>query len=154
MRFAFRLLEHADIETMREWHYPAPYERYDLDADPSDVDEMRAGVGGDRWHAVDDADSGKLVAFFEFVIVGAEVEIGLGLRPDLTGLGLGPPLLEAGMASARDRWQPRRFALDVQPWNERAIRAYEKAGFERDTIYIRTFDGGLQREFLRMSRTA
>jgi ribosomal-protein-alanine N-acetyltransferase len=145
-------LEHADIDAMLAWRYPAPYDRYDLDADPSDIDEMRAGVGGDRWHAVDDADSGELVAFFEFVNIGDEVEIGLGLRPDLTGIGLGPPLLEGGIAFARDRWQPRRFALDVQPWNERAIRAYEKAGFERGTIYTRAFHGGLEREFLRMSR--
>jgi len=44
--------------------------------------------------------------------------------------------------------------LDVFPWNERAIKAYEHAGFERGEVYVRRFDGGIERRFLRMSRLA
>jgi ribosomal-protein-alanine N-acetyltransferase len=82
------------------------------------------------------------------------VEIGLGLRPDLTGRGLGPAYIESGLAFARDRWAPARFALDVYPWNERAIRAYERVSFTRGDRYVRRFDDGDEREFLRMTRLA
>jgi [ribosomal protein S18]-alanine N-acetyltransferase len=82
------------------------------------------------------------------------VEVGLGLRPDQTGRGLGPAYIESGLAFARDRWAPARFALDVYPWNERAIRAYEHVGFVRGERYVRRFDDGAEREFLRMTRPA
>ena len=144
-----------DIKVMRTWHYPEPYQTYDLDSDPDDVDLMLADIAsGDRYFAVVDPDTDALIGFFAFVLMEgeAEVEIGLGLRPDLTGLGLGPTLVESGMAYARTRWSPSTFALDVFPWNARAIKAYERAGFARGDVYTRSFDGGTERRFLRMSR--
>ena len=36
----------------------------------------------------------------------------------------------------------------------RAIRSYEKAGFARGDVYVRTFDDGNEVTFLRMSRLA
>jgi len=131
---------------MLTWRYPPPYDRYDLDADPSDVDLMRSGVGGDRWFAVDDAVT-EPAAFFEFVgLEDRTIEIGLGLRPDLTGRGLGATLIEEGLRFARRRWGARSFALDVYPWNDRAIRAYEKAGFIRGEVYTRRFEDGRDRK--------
>ena len=110
---------------------------------------------GELEFAVDDAESGELVGFLELDGdrgPGACVEIGLGLRPDLTGRGLGPAFVGAAMAFARERWHPTTFALDVFPWNERAIRAYERAGFERGEVYVRTFPDGNEVTFLRMAR--
>jgi len=72
----------------------------------------------------------------------------------LTGLGLGAAFVEAAMMFARDRWAPRSFGLDVFPWNERAIRSYERAGFSRGEVYVRRFDGGNEVTFLRMGRRA
>jgi RimJ/RimL family protein N-acetyltransferase len=57
------------------------------------------------------------------------VTIGLGLRPDLTGSGLGLPFVEAGLAMGRERFHPARFRLFVYAWNQRAITIYERAGF-------------------------
>jgi [ribosomal protein S18]-alanine N-acetyltransferase len=140
---------------MESWRYPPPYDPYDLAADPGDIEIMMAAAGsGQGWFATDDAQTGELVGFFEFVMLDDEAEIGLGLRPDLTGRGLGPAYIESGLAFARERWAPARFALDVYPWNERAIRAYEQAGFVRGDVYVRRFDDGREREFLRMSRPA
>lgn len=155
MEVSIRPLTTDDVRAMETWRYPPPYDPYDVAADPGDVGIMLAAAdAGEGWFAADDAETGELVGFFEFVILGDEVEIGLGLRPDLTGVGLGPAYVEAGLAFARDRWAPVRFALDVYPWNERAIRAYERAGFVRGTRYLRRFDDGREREFLRMSRPA
>jgi RimJ/RimL family protein N-acetyltransferase len=108
----------------------------------------------DVWFAVDDAQTGDLVGFAELTRIGDLVEIGLGMRPDTTGLGLGAPFTEAVMAFARERWRPSGFALDVLPWNERAMRAYERAGFVRGERYVRRFEDGTEREFVRMDRPA
>ena len=144
-----------DVEVMRTWHYPEPYQTYDLDSDPDDVDLMLADIeAGERWFSVMGPDLDELVGFLEFVRLDREIEIGLGLRPDLTGLGLGASLVDSGLAFACERWSPSTFTLDVFPWNQRAIKAYEHAGFERGEVYVRRFDGGIERRFLRMSRLA
>lgn len=154
MNFALRPMTAADVDDMRGWRYPEPYATYDSGSDPAEDDLMLAELAEERWFAVVDPGSGALLGFFEFVVLDDEVEIGLGLRPDLTGHGHGVSLVETGLAFARHRWSPQTFSLDVFPWNERAIIVYERAGFERGTVYIRHFDGGVEREFLRMSRAA
>jgi len=159
--FSVRALAAADAGAIASWRYPPPYDVYDVPKDPSwEAEILDATRWGTSYFAVDDAESGELVGFLELVAKepdsddDLEIEIGLGLRPDLTGLGFGPSLVEAGMAFARDRCRPRTFALDVFPWNERAIRAYEKAGFERGDVYVRTFPDGNEVTFLRMARPA
>ena len=155
MNFSLRPMTADDVAVMRTWRYPEPYQTYDLDSDPGDVDLMLAEIAnGERWFAVVGPGEEGLIGFFGFAVLEDVVEIGLGLRPDLTGRGAGPAFVETGLAFARTRWSPSTFALDVFPWNERAIRAYERAGFVRGDIYIRHFDGGNQRRFLRMSRPA
>ncbi len=152
MRISVRPLAAADVDAMLAWRYDPPYDRYDIDADPSDVELMRAAVAsGEGWYAADDVETGELVGFFEFVVAGDEIDVGLGLRPDLTGRGLGAGFLRQGLAFARDRWSPMTFALDVYEWNERAIRAYEGAGFARGEVYLRRFPDGNEKEFLRMT---
>ncbi len=162
MRFTIRPLTETDAVAVASWRYPAPYDVYDVPEDPSLEDEL---FDPDRWgvsyFAVDDAGAGDLVGFYELVAsdpdtrgVVPEVEIGLGLRPDLTGRALGSDFVEAGLAFSRERWHPRLFALDVFPWNERAIRCYEHVGFERGEVYVRRFASGNEVTFLRMTRPA
>lgn len=154
MRFAIRALTHPDVDDILGWRYPPPYERYDMTADMADEADLRASVtGAGNWFAVEDADAGDLVAFLDLRPGDEEIEFGLGLRPELTGRGLGASVVEAAMTFAAATWgAPSRFALDVFPWNERAIRAYAKAGFVRGEVYIKRFEDGAEREFLRMTR--
>ena len=141
----------ADIEKMNHWRYPPPYDVYDVTPSAEDVQAMLDPLG-DTWFSADDAAYGDLAGFFEFGHQGRVVEIGLGLRPDLTGRGIGTSFVAAGMAFALSRWKLSAFAVDVLPWNARAMRAYEAAGFERGVTYVRRFDDGNEREFVRMSR--
>lgn len=157
MQFSIRPFTSADADAVASWRYPPPYGAYDASEDPSFEEGIRDPA---RWgefdFAVDDAETGELVGFLELTAIEEQrlVEIGLGLRPDLTGRGLGPDYIGTAMAFARERWHPSTFALDVFPWNERAIRAYERAGFARGEVYVRTFPDGNEVTFLRMSRPA
>ena len=110
------------------WQYEFPYEWYDTSSDPRKVELFAHPQKRESLRAVVDAD-GELVGFFNFVREGDEVRIGLGMRPDLTGRGLAQPFIEAGLDYARLEWQPKRFRLWVAWWNERALRAYRRAGF-------------------------
>ena len=135
------------------WQYEPPYSFYDWTADADDLaellgEETREG----KYFSAVGADE-ELVGWFAFTYERDCVGVGLGLRPDLTGRGLGLAYLQAGLAFATQRFTPRRFRLSVATFNERAIRVYERAGFAP----LRTFDhatnGGIH-PFLEMTRPA
>jgi RimJ/RimL family protein N-acetyltransferase len=155
MRFVVRPFTEPDARAVVAWRYPPPYDVYD---ESEETEDGRTILDPARWpdtyFAVEDPDAGELVGFLELTPGVDEVEIGLGMRPDLIGMGLGPAFVTAALEFARERWAPATFALDVFPWNERAIRAYEKAGFVRGEVYLRRFPNGTERTFLRMSRPA
>ena len=111
-----------------DWRYEFPYEWYDTASDPGRVELFSSAVRREGLRAVI-GDEGDLVGFFNFVREGDEVRIGLGMRPDLTGQGLAQPFIQAGLEYARAQWEPLRFRLWVARWNERALRAYRRAGF-------------------------
>jgi len=75
------------------------------------------------------------------------------MRPDLTGKGLGLAFVEAGLAFAREQFHPDYFHLFVYTSNERAIKVYEQAGFQRVRVFMRRNIQG-ESEFLEMKRHA
>jgi ribosomal-protein-alanine N-acetyltransferase len=151
--FTFSRLSQKEAEAIAEWHYPEPYSFYDWSADVDDLQELLdPELRGEAYWAVRD-ETDELVGHFSFKPKGGAVEIGLGLRPDLTGQGLGASFLAAGLEFARERFSPERFTLAVATFNERAIKVYERAGFARDRVYMHSTNGG-EWEFLEMSRPA
>ena len=145
-------MRREDAEAVAAWHYEPPYDFYDFRADPEDLEEILDPVRreGD-YHAVDL--DGRLAGFFSFKVHGDAVEIGLGLRPDLAGRGLGLEFVEAGLEFARATFRPASFWLDVATWNGRAKKVYERAGFEAGHVWTHTAGQGPV-DFLRMSRGA
>lgn len=143
MRIAPLTLEHAaDICT---WRYPAPHDCYDMtDADPHWLVQPEAG-----FHAVLD-DHGALVGFRSYGADGQvpgwtyddrALDTGGGLRPDLTGKGLGRAAIAAGLAHGRERFAPPAFRVTVASFNVRALRVVEGLGFERVGRFDATTDG-------------
>jgi [ribosomal protein S18]-alanine N-acetyltransferase len=165
MQLTFSLMNGAEAQAILAWRYEGPYAVYNAAPDdPEGLAEML-----DRrspYYAVRD-EEGRIVGFFNFgtsaliwdsgepgiYLDGRTVPVGLGLRPDLTGKGLGQAFVNAGLTFARKRFRPERFCLYVFAWNERAIRAYERTGFERGRILTRNSDTG-KHEFLEMRRDA
>ena len=136
----------AHAQEIATWRYEFPYEWYDTAADPSRIELFAHHERSGGLRAVVD-DGGELVGFFNFVHEGDEIRIGLGMRPDLTGRGLAQPFINAGLDYARLQWEPLRFRLWVAAWNERALRAYRRAGF-------REIPHAEQSRFVEMERPA
>ena len=110
------------------WQYEFPYEWYDTSNDPRKVELFAHPARREGLRAVV-GDDGELIGFFNFVREGDEVRLGLGMHPELTGRGLAQPFIQAGLDYATLEWRPRKFRLWVASWNERALRAYRRAGF-------------------------
>jgi GNAT superfamily N-acetyltransferase len=79
------------------------------------------------------------------------LDIGLGLRPDLTGCGLGQSFVKAALECASAMFLPRGFRLTVAAFNERAIRVYERIGFSKGERCL-SITHGTTTEFILMSK--
>lgn len=135
------------------WHYEGIYVFYDMDQDAEDLEELLDPHSwADRYYAVVNK-CNELIGFFCFEQDGEAVIIGLGLRPDHTGKGLGQTFVEAGLEFAQEKFSPTAFRLSVATFNQRAIRLYERVGFKPDGVFMNETNGG-QYEFLRMVRKA
>jgi [ribosomal protein S18]-alanine N-acetyltransferase len=160
LRFTLKPITTCDARAISRWRYGGPYSIYD--GDPTSVDALLEPRLS--YHSVYD-ERGDLVGYFCFgedarVAAGRRlgvyeiepaIDIGLGMRPDLTGRGLGEAFLLAGLRFARETYTPPAFRLTVATFNRRAIRVYERAGFEP----VETFGAptrGAEREWLLMRR--
>jgi ribosomal-protein-alanine N-acetyltransferase len=145
-----RQMREEEAHQIAAWRYEGQYAFYDADADPGDLALLLSAEHREGRYFSALAD-GELIGFFGFGTDGGDVVVGLGLRPDLTGRGLGFEFLEAGLDFARERFEPSGFRLSVATFNERAIRVYERAGFVRLRTYDHETNGGVFL-FLEMAR--
>lgn len=160
MDFIFKEMSEKDAREIAAWKYDPPYDFYDVAKGPEDLEELlNPDKRRDYYSATSD---GELVGYFcfgaEATVPGGDysgdaVDVGLGMRPDLTGKGLGQKFLEAGLAFAEARFSPTRFRLSVADFNERAIKAYERAGFEKAGSFMQRTNGA-GRPFTLMTRPA
>jgi [ribosomal protein S18]-alanine N-acetyltransferase len=138
-----RPLERRDAEAVGSWRYQGPWSVYD----PRPGDDPLSAVAG--YDAVVD-DAGSLVGF---VCVGQEarvpglaeadgiIDIGVGMRPDLVGRGLGRHFGAVVLDHVRGRCGDRPLRAVVQGWNERSLRLARGLGF-RDAGTHQCVQGG------------
>jgi [ribosomal protein S18]-alanine N-acetyltransferase len=122
----------ADIET---WAYDGPWAVYDSDG-PLDPEL-------DYWAVVEDTGEEASAApdrLVGFACIGADarvpglaavdgvLDVGVGMRPELVGQGLGPEFAETVLAFAGRRGDARLRAV-VQDWNQRSLRLMARLGF-------------------------
>ena len=155
MSFHFEPMRWDDARAVSRWRYDGLYAMYNQNALPMlTLAVFRAPLRGLGLEAfIVRGDSGERVGIFTFIQRDTAVEIGLAMRPDLTGQGLGLAFVEAGLDFARARYAPTRFTLDVATFNERARRVYERAGFKPGETFTRRTNTG-PCEFLAMYRSA
>jgi len=137
--FAIRPMTAADAHAVAAWRYPGEYSFYDADADPDDLAELL------------DPARRELAGFVMAKLTGRTAEIGLGLRPDLTGRGLGESFVRACLRFASAALGAQRYTLAVAAFNRRAITVYERAGFREAERFEHYTNGGLH-SFIRMTR--
>lgn len=116
------------LEIANSWRYEGEYAFYDMTADPEDYEEIVSPEKrGERYFSV--FNEGVLTGFFCVEREGSNIELGLGLRPDLTGQGRGKHFLDEILHYVRENYDFDKICLDVASFNERAIKVYEWAGF-------------------------
>jgi ribosomal-protein-alanine N-acetyltransferase len=153
MHLEFRQINQDIADAIVAWHYEEPYTFYDQNQDEEDLEEFLNPENWPHGHYSAHDKEGQLVGSFFFEMKGEILTIGLGLRPDLTGRGIGINFINAGIEFAKQKYNPTHLCLSVATFNKRAIKAYQKAGFEKGEVFLQKTNGG-EYEFLRMSRPA
>lgn len=146
MRFHFEPMNAAYAEELTHWHYQPPYQMYNSTADqtliPSFVDPQNA------YYTI--LDNGEMVAFCcfgkEAQVPGGDygnvaLDIGLGVRPDLTGQGKGQMYIADVLNFARSMYDTTHFRITVAAFNQRALRAWKTAGFQEVQTFPAQDDG-------------
>lgn len=129
-------LEYAHL--ISEWVYSDEYSIYSFDNDKETIDEL---MNGQYFSCVDSENN--LIGYFCFgtlaqipTIEGNAydedmLDIGLGLKPELCGHGLGSLFMQTGINYSKQNLQAKKLRLSVACFNHRAIKLYEKLGFRQ-----------------------
>jgi ribosomal-protein-alanine N-acetyltransferase len=140
-------------EIINNWHYDGIYSFYDITTDEKDLK-----VFTDRAYWKDTIfavlnENNELVAWSSFYIENEIVWLSLGLKPELTGIGLGEEFVFECVNFAQSHYKPDKkiVKFDVALFNQRAIKVYERVGFsEFDRVIKHTSKGKV--EFIQMKR--
>jgi ribosomal-protein-alanine N-acetyltransferase len=147
--FDFRPMAKASALVIVHWRYSTPYDIYNLDS--GDVGETIEALLDPQfhYHIMTDQQEG-LVAYCCFgkdgQVPGGDysldaLDIGLGVRPDLTGQGRGLSFVGAVLDFACQTYSAQAFRVTVAQFNRRALRVWEQAGFRPVQTFERHGDG-------------
>lgn len=139
-------MNYNEAKQISKWIYKEPYSIYSMDGSDNCIDEL---LNGTYFSASDEENN--LIGYYCFgesaqVPVGNQfgaynckdiIDIGLGINPNLCGQGLGLKFLNSGLDYARNNLSAKRFRLTVVTFNQRAIKVYQKAGFEKINSFER-----------------
>jgi RimJ/RimL family protein N-acetyltransferase len=146
--FIFSPVDERRIREYVSWHYEPPYDIYN--ENPANADEIVAYYLDPQIqaHAITDKD-GRLVGICSFGPDGRvpggrylhdALDIGLAIRPDLTGKGLGHTYIEAVVAFAWKQFNPPALRVTIAEFNRRAQRVWKSAGFVQVERFGRYLD--------------
>ena len=146
MESNIKQINYDEAKQISKWIYQEPYSIYGMNGSGDCIKELLEWL---YYLATDNA--GNIVGYYCFgepaqVPVGKQfgvydykdiMDIGLGINPNLCGMGLGYNFLRNGLDFARNQLSAREFRLTVASFNQRAIKVYERLGFKRVASFER-----------------
>lgn len=129
------------------WHYEQPYDLY-MWRTWSEMEQEKIEFGdplirNEQYAAVlDSAD--RLAGFAQFFPLAGVTRLGLGMHPELCGLGLGTEFVKTIVEEAKRRTPGLEIDLEVPVWNLRAQKVYKRAGFFTTDCYERPANAGTE----------
>lgn len=115
-----------------DWHYEGEYEVYNMPSFEEAKKLKYAIANPDKYsnflcYGIDE----NLAGFIKLNLKDNNIiHVGIGLKPNLTGKGLGKKILSLGVDYIRKNYPNHKIMLEVRSWNQRAIGCYSGVGFE------------------------
>lgn len=145
MELTIRPMTAAGARVMASWQYPAPYAIYTLPSPPTEEEMAYYLDPAMAYHEMLD-ETGVLVGFCSFgkdgQVPGGDysddaLDIGMGVRPDLTGQGLGQHFASVVVEFACSHYAPSSLRVTIAAFNTRAQRLWQRLGFQPTSYFCR-----------------
>ncbi len=142
LKLSLREMNEKYASEILQWHYAAPYDFYNNDLSDETLQEMLENpyyaIFNEREELIGYYCTGTAAQVPKGHDIGAYaacyVDIGIGMKPNLTGQGLGTAFFSFIVKTIQQEHQlPLR--LTVARFNKRAICLYEKFGFVKDSEF-------------------
>lgn len=125
------------------WKYEQPYDFYDNEPSQESLVEML----NETYYVVLDNKS-ELIGFIctggsaqvendTYAYSEGFIDIGIGMKPELTGRGHGTPFFTFVLNYINKMFGKSPYRLTVAEFNQRAIRLYEKLGFIKEDTFVK-----------------
>ncbi|MGM9985710.1 MAG: GNAT family N-acetyltransferase [Bacillaceae bacterium] len=150
MKYKFEVMTQQQAEQIAyHWHYEDEYAFYDMEADQEDLEAfLDVEKRGNTMFAV--MKNNEVIGFLSInKITDTLIDIGLGMKPDLTGKGNGINFLKASMDFIKATYTPEKITLSVATFNQRAINVYKRIGFKEVNMFMQETNESTY-EFLKM----
>ena len=144
----FRPIDETGANFALSWRYDPPYDVYNSEIGEIGEDVRYLLDPKNNYYSIIDEDA-NLLGFCCFGrdarVPGGDyraqaLDIGMGLRPDLTGKGHGIIYVNAVLDFARRTFASNTFRVTVAEFNKRALRVWEKAFFRPIETFARDRD--------------
>lgn len=138
MSYQLTRLTEEEAKTISHWRYDPPYDFYNLPDNQVEIAVENYLLPEYAYHSIHD-EQGELIGFCTFGedarVSGGDydpdaLDIGLGIRPDLTGKGLGAGVLAEILVYAHTRYTVTAFRATIAAFNQRSQRLFLRAGFQ------------------------
>lgn len=151
MVLIIKRMNNDEAKQVSKWIYGEPYSIYSMDESDDSINEL---MNGYYFSVLDEEDnligyycfgeSAQVPAGHQFGVYDSAdmIDIGLGMKPDLCGQGLGLRFLGSGLDFARDTLSAKGFRLTVATFNERAIKTYQRVGFKKVNSFEKASENG------------
>jgi RimJ/RimL family protein N-acetyltransferase len=158
MKISYRPADETFAREFLQWHYEPPYDIYNCP--PADLEEAlqyNINPKNNVYAMFDEND--ELVAYCSYgqdaQVPGGDysegaLDIGLMVKPELTGQGLGAAFAREVIRNRVSLYGPGKMRVTIAAFNKRAIRTWEKNGFQQTQTFKRSSRDGT--EFIVMTK--
>ena len=142
----------ADEKTAREflhWQYEPPYDIYNFPPEHMDKLIQYNIDPANNVYGLFDGEDG-LVGYCSYgkdaQVPGGDyseeaLDIGLMIKPELTGQGMGSVFASEVIQNGIDKYAPEKLRVTIAAFNKRAMRVWEKNGFQQSHEFSREGNG-------------
>ena len=154
---SYRPVDKTSAREFLQWQYDAPYDIYNCP--PEHIDkfiEYNIDPENNVYAMFDGNDD--LIGYCSYGMdarVGGgdyseeALDIGLMIKPELTGQGLGATFAEEVIKNGIGKYAPKKLRVTIAAFNKRAIRVWETNGFQKTQIFKRSRD---ERKFVILTK--
>jgi [ribosomal protein S18]-alanine N-acetyltransferase len=154
VRFAFTPIDSETVKAIAEWRYDPPYSLYDTDATQIDSflrpDYRYFGIVNEDAELIGYCNFGADARVAGYEYPDDALDVGVGMRPDLVGRGLGLQFSRSVLNFARRTYAPEALRATIAMFNRRTRRLCLALGFREVARFERASEDDEGMEFVVM----